>query len=95
MALGMTADDIDQFLEMMGYAPIDVSDKDEGKLLAALTEWENTHPLQRAYKDLYFRNDSSIILSSAEEYRAVRDMMQIRSDLNEIYRQKGIDFPYV
>ena len=95
MALGMTTDDIDRFLEMMGYATIDVSDSDEGKLLMALTEWETMHPLQREYKNRYFKNDVSIGLTPAEEYRAVRDMLQLRSDLEEAYRHKGYDFIYV
>ena len=94
MALGMTTDDIDRFLEMMGYSTIDVSDSDEGKLLMALTEWETTHPLQRAYKNRYFKNDVSIDLTPAEEYRAVRDMLQLRSDLEEAYRHKGYEFIY-
>ena len=95
MALGMTAGDIDQFLEMMGYAPIDVSDRDEGRILAALTEWENTHPLQRAYKNLHFKDDASIRLSPAEEYQAVRDMLQLKSDLEEVYKEKEQDFIYI
>ena len=95
LALGMTTDDIDQFLEMMGYAQIDVSDAEEVKLLIALAEWENAHPLQRAYKDLYFKNDTSVKLSPEEEYQAVRDMLQLRRDLEEAYRNKGYEFIYV
>lgn len=95
MALGMTTDDIDRFLEMMGYGTIDVSDSEDGKLLMALTEWETNHPLQRAYKNHYFKNDDSIELSPAEEYQAVRDMLQLRSDLAEAYRHKGYEFIYV
>ena len=95
MALGMTTDDIDPFLEMMGYATIDVSDSDEGKLLMALTEWENMHPLQRAYKNSHFKNVVSVDLSPAEEYRAVREMLQLRSDLAEAYKHKGYDFIYI
>jgi hypothetical protein len=95
MALGMTTDDIDPFLEMMGYAPIDVSDSDEGKLLMALTEWEAMHPLQRAYKNRYLKDDVSIALSPAEEFMAVRDMLHLRSDIEEAYRHKGYDFIYI
>ena len=95
MALGMTTDDIDPFLEMMGYATIDVSDGDEGKLLMALTEWENMHPLQRAYKNSHFKDLVSVDLSPAEEYRAVREMLQLRSDLAEAYKHKGYDFIYI
>lgn len=95
LALGMTADDIDRLLEMMGFAPIDVSDRDEGKLLAALTDWENTHPLQRAYKNLHFKDDAGIKLSPEEEFRAVRDMLRLKSDLEEAYRGNGYDFIYM
>lgn len=95
LALGMTTNDIDEFLEMMGYAPIDVSDRDEGKLLAALMEWENTHMLQRAYKNLHFKGDARIELSREEEFRAVRDMLQLKSDLEEVYKQKDQEFIYV
>ena len=95
MALGMTTDDIDQLLEMMGFAPIDVNDRDEGRLLTALTEWESTHPLQRAYKNLHFNGDTSIRLSEKEELRAVMDMLQLRSDLEDVYRIKGYDFIYL
>ncbi len=94
MALGMTAEDIDRLLEMMGYAPLDVSDRDEGRLVAALAEWENTHPLQRAYKELHFGGDTRVGLAPAEEYRAVREMLQLRTDIAETYKQKGYDFIY-
>lgn len=95
MALGMTTDDIDKFLEMMGYSAIDVSDNDEAKLLMALTEWEIAHPLQRAYKSRYFKDDVNIELLPEEEIRAVKDMLHLRSDIEETYRHKGYDFIYV
>ena len=95
MALGMTADDIDQFLEMMGYATIDVSDVDEGRLLMELTAWETAHPLQRAYKNRHFKDAPSIYLTPAEEYQAVNEMLHLRSDLEEAYKQKGYEFIYL
>lgn len=95
MALGMTADDIDQLLGMMGYATIDASDSFDGKLLMALTEWETAHPLQRAYKNRYFKDDVSTELTPAEEYQAVRDMLHLRSDIEETYRHKGYEFIYM
>ena len=95
MALGMTTKGINKFLEMMGYAPVDVDDRDESRLLAALAEWESTHPLQRAYKNFHFEGDTSIKLSPEEEFRAVRDMLQLRSDLEEAYRRRGYEFIYM
>ena len=61
----------------------------------ALTEWENMHPLQRAYKNSHFKNLVSVDLSPAEEYRAVREMLQLRSDLAEAYKHKGYEFIYI
>lgn len=95
MALGMTADDINQLLEMMGYAVIDASDSADGRLLMALTEWETAHPLQRAYKNRYFKNDVSAELTPSEEFQAVRDMLHLRRDIEETYRHKGYEFVYM
>lgn len=94
LALGMTADDINHLLEMMGYAELDVSDIDEGRLLVALAEWENTHPLQREYKEMHFRDNPSVKLAPEEEYQAVREMLQLRTDISETFKQKGYDFAY-
>lgn len=81
LSLGMTHADIDRFLVMMGYAPLEILDSDEGKLITELTEWENSHPLQRAFKDKYFSGDTAIRLTDEEEYRAVDEMLQLKTDI--------------
>lgn len=83
LALGMTRTDIDRFLDMMGYQPLQIMDSDEGRLITSLTEWENSHPLQRAFKNKYFAGDNSVELTDAEEYRAVDEMLQLKAEISE------------
>ena len=70
MALGMTGKDIDRFLEMMGYAPLDIFSSDEGKLISALTDWERTHPVQRTFKSKYIDGNQNVPLTVQEEQQA-------------------------
>lgn len=95
LALGMGAEEIDHLLELMGYARLDIGDKDEGSLIAALAEWETAHPLQREYKSLHFKGDENVKLTPEEEFKAVREMLQLRSDLDEAYKSSGLDFIYL
>lgn len=95
LSLGMTTEDIDRYLEMMGYAPLDITDKGEEMLILSLAEWERTHPEQRAFKKRNIDGDEEIQLSSAEEHKAVEQMLQLKSDLAEHYQGKGLVFPYI
>ena len=81
VSLGMTTEDVDTFLGMMGYAPLELSGRDEGSLRAALDRWELAHPIQRAFKNKYIACNESYCLTEEEEHRAVEDMLQLKSDL--------------
>ena len=94
ISLGMTAKDIDCFLNMMGYPPLDSIDRDEGMLLRALTDWEQEHPLQRAFKNRFCGIDETIILDDQEEYQAVDDMLQLKSDIIDFFRKQGLKYPF-
>ncbi len=94
LALGMTTDDINCYLDMMGYAPLDSMDSDEAALMSLLSEWERSHPLQRAYKKRYFECEDSANLTEQEEFRAVESMLQLRADLTERCKAEGKEFPY-
>ena len=83
LSLGMTGADIDRLLDLMGYAPLDIMNSREGRLITALTEWENSHPLQRAFKNKYFSGDTAISLTDEAEYRAVDEMLQLKADITE------------
>lgn len=85
LSLGMTCPDIDRFLQLMGYVPLDIMDKNEGRLISALVEWENNHPVQRAFKNKYFEGNTAIELEPSEEYKAVDEMLQLKSDLSDLY----------
>ena len=102
LALGMTVEEIDKYLEMMGYAPLDGIDRHEGPLINILKKWDDMHPLQRKYKEKYITGNSDMELSGREELRAVNEMLQLRSDLKEIYEGnnpnnegKKETFPYM
>ncbi len=94
LALGMTTEDINCYLEMMGYAPLGMTDVNEARLISALSEWEQGHPLQRAYKNRHIKHDDSAELTQNEEFQAVEEMLQLRTDLKERYRLEDAVFPY-
>ncbi|MBQ6622637.1 MAG: hypothetical protein IJH75_07355 [Mogibacterium sp.] len=95
LALGMTAEELDEYLELMGYAPLDISDRDEGLLLTELKDWERRHPLQGAYKQQFFGKDPSVLLTESEKREAVEEMLQLRADLTEAYHARGLNMPYI
>lgn len=102
LALGMTAGEIDIYLEMMGYAPLDYIDRHESALIDILKMWDDMHPLQRRYKEKYIFHNTAQNLSETDELRAVNEMLQLRSDLKDIYEARSIStsggkdrFPYM
>ena len=94
MALGMTGKDIDRFLEMMGYAPLDIFSSDEGKLISALTDWERTHPVQRTFKSKYIDGNQNVPLTVQEEQQAVEQMLQMKNEISDVFRNDGENFPF-
>lgn len=102
LALGMTGHEIDCYLQMMGYAPLDSTDRQEGALIIILKNWDDMHPLQRGYKQRHMAGDAGISLSPKEETGAVNEMLQLRSDVKEIYEETAVNrdgkkekFPYM
>ena len=100
LALGMAEDEINSYLELMGFLPLDENDKDEGALVEMLAVWESEHPLTRAYKNIYelVRDENAVDtaeLSAREELQAVSDMLMLRNDLDYEYMKKGLEFPYL
>lgn len=102
LALGMTGHEIDCYLQMMGYAPLDRTDRQEGLLITILENWDDMHPLQRRYKEKHIAGNTGISLSAKEETGAVNEMLQLRSDVKEIYEENSVSregkkekFPYM
>lgn len=85
LALGMTVEDLDIYLDLMGYSTLDATDIYEGLLINLLEKWECEHPLQRRFKRQYIYNESEISLSSNEEALAVSDMLRLRTDIKDVY----------
>ena len=99
LALGMCADEIDRYLEMMGYFPLDEEDRVEGLLKQHLEKWKAEHPLTGKFKAKYINDEgdqhAQTSLSEKEELQAVSDMLMLRPDLKLEFAKEGKRFPYM
>ena len=95
LAVGMSLPELDEYLDLMGYAPLEDDRNEEADLKEHLAVWEKKHPLQRAYKNKYFGGDQTVQLTSDEEYEAASDMLLMRTLLQEAYRKEWKQFPYL
>lgn len=93
LALGMTGEDINQYLALMGFAPLR-DDGEEGKLAECLAEWEKAKPLQREYKNECFGECTAGKLSEEQMLCAIEEMLNLRNDLQSKYHMQGLYFPY-
>ena len=90
LALGMDLQDLDRYLEMMGYSPLDSIDSDEGALILMLNQWNNEHPQQAKFRAGYINTDGPSgddTMSPEEQLAAVDQMLELRMDLKEMYEQ--------
>lgn len=104
LALGMTIDDLDKYLGMLGYASLDGTCLEEGLLINFLEKWEEVHPMQRRFKDKYLDGNTSVELKMCDELQAVNEMLKLRSEIKEMYevfqnnspdKNKLKKFPYM
>lgn len=97
LALGMTAEDINEYLDMMGYAELDGTDRDESVLINMLNRWEEDHPIQRKYKNRYIKKQKAVYLKKDDEINAVNEMLGLRQDLKQMYKamENPLRFPYL
>lgn len=99
LALGMSAADINEYLDRIGYGSLDPDDSGERMLLRMLDIWEDAHPYQRRFKEIHIMDDENGSrelppLSEEQEAAAVKDMLQLRQNLNNEYKARGDEFPY-
>lgn len=87
LAVGMTTDELNEYLQMLGYAELDGTYLEEGILINVLENWDEDHLLQRKFKEKYLEGKSGIYLKPREELQAVNDMLGLRRDLKEAYEQ--------
>ena len=99
LALGMVAGEVDHYLDLMGYAPLDKTVEDEGRLLRTLGRWEKRHELVHMFKIRYIEGDpdegEEPDMDDEQRLQASSDMLMLRSDLEYEYRQRGWKFPYM
>lgn len=97
LSLGMTVEDMDEYLGLMGYAPLRGGGKDERTLAEFLDKWEAAHPTQRIFKDkciLGRETGGSKELVQEDELKAAREMLELKEDLIADYEASGLSFPY-
>lgn len=100
LALGMTVREINTYLDLMGYAPLDEDDKTERLLLHLLEEWDTTHPLQRALKDRLLSSDPANPDAAAEltfdNYAAFQEeLLFMREEMGKRFKEQHTSFPYM
>ena len=100
LALGMTVDEINCYLDLMGFAPLQEDDKTEGLLIELLHDWDVTHPFQRAYKEILLSADteraeaetaSSLIANTAFQ----EELLFLREEMYNRFKARGAAYPYL
>ena len=96
LALGMSAQDINEYLRRMGYGSLDPDNSDERLLHKLLDMWEDAHPLQRMFKQTYiYETEGPASMDDDLQTAAVAEMLQLRQSLLHEYRIRGEEFPYL
>ena len=100
LALGMTNDEIDQYLDLMGYAPLSEEDKNEWLLIHLLKEWESAHSAHLAQKDRLLSSDHAKASDedklSFSDYSALQEeLLFLREELSNGFHEHGVTFPYM
>ncbi|MBQ9015102.1 MAG: hypothetical protein IJ109_03185 [Firmicutes bacterium] len=94
LALGMTSE-IDRYLELMGFAPLDAVQQDEGILISVLEKWEREHPLQRRLKQMELEGDKSVTLTEGQIREALGEMLRLRQDVAAEFAELKKTCPYL
>ena len=95
LALGMRECEINEYLELLGFMPLDDEDQAERELINTLNYVGSQSRLVHLYKDKYFGGKTDIMLDSDEEFQAVEEMLFLRQKLQEEYKKRGMQFPYM
>ena len=98
LALGMSAPEINEYLDIMGCGRLNPYNSDERMLLKMLDLWDDGHPLQRRFKEVHRKEISGQSvepMTTDEEAAAVTEMLQLRENLLFEYKERGESFPYL
>ena len=94
LALGMTTE-IDRYLELMGFVPLDAVQAEEGILISTLAKWEEDHPLQRRLKQMELEGDGSVEMTEKEIDEALKEMLHLRQDVGAEFGKIKKTCPYL
>ena len=95
LALGMTTEEINTYLELMGYAQLHPDAEEDARLLKCLGSWEAKHPNVAKFKRAKINGETCDKINEKDSLQAVSDMLMLRSDLDYEYQNNGWDFPYM
>ena len=95
LALGMTVNELNTYLDLMGYSKLDPEAEEDAHLIEALESWENKHPDVAKFKRAKIIGDTCDKISEKDCLPAVSDMLMLRSDLDYEYSEHGWKFPYM
>jgi len=95
LALGMARDEIDTYLELMGFLPLGEGRPEEQMLISELERWDEEHPLQRLYKEKYLLGNDSVEMDIEDELQAVSDMLMLRQELRTRFSRRRAAFEYM
>lgn len=94
LALGMGRSEIDEYLRLMGFAPLSEDDEREGCLIEMLEKWDEKYPLATSLRAELKEGERSI-LETNKRQQAAEEMLMLRQDLREMYEKQGLEFPYL
>lgn len=95
LALGMTNNEINTYLDLMGYSTLDPDSEEDSHLIKALESWEAKHPEVAKFKRARILGEANVELSEEECFQAAREMLMMRSNLDYEYLKHGWKFPYM
>ena len=95
LALGMTTDEINKYLELMGYARLNQDAEEDSRLIECLGKWEAKHLNVAKFKRAKIKGETCDKISEKDCLQAVSDMLMLRSDLDYEYLNNGWGFPYM
>jgi len=95
LALGMTTEEINTYLALMGYARLHPDAEEDARLIKCLNKWEAKHPNVAKFKRAKIKGETRDKISEKDSLQAVRDMLMLRSDLDYEYLKNGWKYPYM
>ena len=96
LSVGMSREELNEYLGMMGYGPLDPRDKTEGLLGKALDLWKRAHPDVSMLKAASFggAKGGDPGAGARDPVKAAEDMLQLRQELWVWFERAGQAFPY-